>query len=137
MELPFTAERFFGVFAAYNTAVWPAQILLYALALLALVLPFSKVARDGWIACILGFLWLWMGIVYHWLHFTHINKAAYAFGALFVLQGLLLLFAGARGLLLFKRPTGMRGRRGRMSRRSIMEATTASMPFSSRRQPWL
>lgn len=45
MELPFTVDQFMAVFAAYNTAVWPAQILLYALAVVALLLPFSKVAR--------------------------------------------------------------------------------------------
>lgn len=50
-----------------------------------------------------------MGIVYHWLHFTSINKAAYAFGALFVLQGLLFLFIGQGGLLQFERPTELRG----------------------------
>ncbi|MBK6542389.1 MAG: hypothetical protein IPG10_14140 [Flavobacteriales bacterium] len=109
MELPFTVDQFMAVFAAYNVAVWPAQILLYAVALLAVLLPFSKVARDGWIATVLGFLWLWMGIAYHWLHFASINKAAYAFGALFVLQGLLFLFAGQRGQLLFQRPNGLRG----------------------------
>jgi hypothetical protein len=109
MELPFTVDQFMAVFAAYNVAVWPAQILLYAVALLAVLLSFSKVARDGWIATVLGFLWLWMGIAYHWLHFASINKAAYAFGALFVLQGLLFLFAGQRGQLLFKRPNGLRG----------------------------
>ncbi len=32
MQLPFTVEQFFGVFQAYNSAVWPAQVFLLALA---------------------------------------------------------------------------------------------------------
>lgn len=30
MQLPFTGEQFFEVFHAYNTALWPAQVLLLA-----------------------------------------------------------------------------------------------------------
>ncbi len=29
MRLPFTPEQFFGVFAKYNEAVWPAQVAIY------------------------------------------------------------------------------------------------------------
>lgn len=32
MQLPFTTEQFFDVFRAYNTAVWPAQLVLVVLA---------------------------------------------------------------------------------------------------------
>lgn len=35
MQLPFTVEQFFGVFRLYNDSVWPAQIFLLALAILA------------------------------------------------------------------------------------------------------
>ena len=57
--LPFTREQFAGVFADYNTAVWPAQV-----------------------------------VAYHGLFFARINPAALAFGALFVVQGVLFLIAG-------------------------------------------
>ena len=33
MRLPFTIEQFFAVFAAYNAAIWPAQIAAYGLGL--------------------------------------------------------------------------------------------------------
>jgi Family of unknown function (DUF6064) len=33
MPLPFDARQFFEVFARYNTAVWPAQIVLHVAAL--------------------------------------------------------------------------------------------------------
>ena len=50
----------------------------------------------------LAAMWLWTGIVYHWVYFTTINKAAFLFGALFVIQGALLLHAAfVRGDLVF------------------------------------
>lgn len=36
MTLPFMVEQFYGVFRDYNTAVWPAQWFLMALAIVAL-----------------------------------------------------------------------------------------------------
>jgi hypothetical protein len=36
MTLPFTGEQFYGVFRDYNTAVWPTQWFLVALAVVAL-----------------------------------------------------------------------------------------------------
>lgn len=42
----------------------------------------------------MGFLWLWIGIVYHLIHFTAINNAAYIFGALFILQAFIFIYTG-------------------------------------------
>jgi hypothetical protein len=44
MLLPFTPEAFLQVFAAYNQAVWPAQVFLY---LLAVVLTGVAHRGDG------------------------------------------------------------------------------------------
>ena len=46
------------------------------------------------IAGILAAMWLWTGIAYHALFFSEINKAAYLFAALFVIQGGYLIHAG-------------------------------------------
>lgn len=109
MDLPFTLEQFFDVFARYNTAVWPVQVLLNLLALAAIVLVF-RANKSAAIAAMLATLWLWMGIAYHWMFFASINNAAYVFGALFVAQGLLFLLIGAmRRQLTFTRPAGVRG----------------------------
>lgn len=43
---------------------------------------------------ILGFFWLWIGVVYHILFFSKINNAAFGFGTLFIIQGLLFLGIG-------------------------------------------
>ena len=95
MKLPFNIEQFFDVFKTYNVAVFPMQIIFYLLAALIIYLAIKKPNKSGRIiSLILSFLWFWMGIVYHLLFFTAINKAAYFFGALFIAEGLLLLFAG-------------------------------------------
>lgn len=93
--LPFTIDQFFGVFAAYNVAIWPAQVVAYGAAGLAL---WGIAARRPWGGCVaasvLAIFWLWNGIAYHLLFFSAINPAAYLFGAAFILQGLLFLAYG-------------------------------------------
>lgn len=95
MQLPFTVEQFLQVFEQYNTAIWPMQVVVYLLALTAIFGVFKRSRFAATIVTmILAFVWLWNGIVYHMLFFTRINQAAWLFGALFILQGLLLLHAG-------------------------------------------
>jgi len=94
-EFPFTTEQFFNVFENYNSSIWPIQIFAYLVATLALILTFFKKPVSGKLNySILGIFWLWIGVVYHWLFFSKINKAAFIFGALFIIQGVLLLFMG-------------------------------------------
>jgi hypothetical protein len=93
--LPFTVEQFSDVFAAYNVAVWPIQVILVLLAAAAVLLalkprPFS----DRMIALLLAILWLWMGAAYHLAFFSRINRAAYAFAVLCIVQAVIFLVAG-------------------------------------------
>jgi Family of unknown function (DUF6064) len=95
--LPFTSSEFLSVFAAYNEAVWPAQIVIYLIAglgVLALARPSSTGERGMLI--LLAAMWAWTGIAYHSLFFSTINKAAFVFGAAFVIEAALLLFAALR-----------------------------------------
>jgi hypothetical protein len=103
-ELPFTTEQFLEVFKTYNTSIWPAQIAAYLLGVAIIYLAFRKNAgRDKIISLILSIFWLWMGGLYHLTFFTSINTAAYGFGILFIIQGLLFLGAGAwKGRLKFQ-----------------------------------
>lgn len=58
--MPFTSEQFFDVFGAYNNAIWPAQIVAYALGSLAAgfgLWPSS--AGDRIIADVLALMWAW------------------------------------------------------------------------------
>ncbi|WP_339034021.1 DUF6064 family protein [Bradyrhizobium symbiodeficiens] len=93
--LPFTLEQFLNVFATYNKAIWPAQILAYVLGAVAVAALFRKGrASDRIVSAILGLMWLSTGILYHGVFFSSINKAAFAFGALFVAEGAALLYTG-------------------------------------------
>jgi hypothetical protein len=95
MKLPFKINQFMEVFAQYNQTVWPAQVIANLLALLALFMLSRGTRRaDQTINGILAGLWFWMGLVYHIGFFSPINKAAYGFGILFILQGFIFLFSG-------------------------------------------
>jgi hypothetical protein len=90
--LPFTHVQFIEVFAHYNENVWPAQLVAYLLAvamLAAIALPRRHSGRFVTVG--LALMWLWTGVAYHGIHFSAINKAAYLFAVLFVVQALLLL----------------------------------------------
>ena len=95
MQVPFTVEQFFGVFQAYNTAVWPVQMLLLLLAALAVIFialrrPWSGMA----VSAILAVLWIWLGAAYHLAFFARINPVAYGFGALSIVGGLVFAWHG-------------------------------------------
>ena len=84
MTIPFTDEQFYGVFTAYNTAVWPMQFPLLALGVLALVLFVRQRSYSSvGISAILTALWVWQALAYHLVFFTVINPLAYAFAAIF------------------------------------------------------
>ncbi len=93
--MPFTVEEFFQVFVRYNQAIWPAPIVAYLLGLLALAAALRPGAHSGRIvSSVLALFWIWMGAAYHLWQFARINPAAYAFGALFIAEGLLFLWQG-------------------------------------------
>jgi hypothetical protein len=92
--MPFSRAEFLQVFESYNQAVWPAPVILYVIAVAGLMLAFTdrSWARRATLA-ILGGLWLWMGVVYHLLHFTQVNLAAWGYGAAFIAQALMMFLA--------------------------------------------
>jgi Family of unknown function (DUF6064) len=104
LGIPFTTEQFIQIFEKYNQAVFPMQFVLILVAIISVLLaanpkPFTNKTISG----LLGFLWLWTGVVYHLTFFTKISPPAYLFGALFVFQGLLFLYEGvAKNRLSFR-----------------------------------
>ena len=98
MNLPFTKEQFLSVFTSYNLAVWPMQLVLNLLALGAVFLVFHRMRHtDLAVRLTLSFLWAWTGAAYHLAFFTVINPAAWIFGALCLIQAVLLLLSGWAG----------------------------------------
>lgn len=105
MNLPFTQEQFFAVFAAYNLAVWPAQWVLAALAAALTALAWQAPAWGGRaIAWGLTLLWVWLALAYHLAFFVAINPAAPAFATLsLAAAGAFAWCGGIRGTLRFTR----------------------------------
>lgn len=95
MQPPFTVEQFFGVFRAYNSAVWPAQIALLVLAVLAVIFIALRRAWSGVaVSAVLAVLWIWLGAVYHLAFFARVNPVANGFGALSIVGGLMFVWHG-------------------------------------------
>jgi hypothetical protein len=93
--VPFTIEQFLGVFVAYNAAIWPTQIVAYAVGLIAIAAVWSGRPIASRLApSVLALMWVLNGIGYHYLYFSTINPAAKLFAALFVVQAILFA-AGA------------------------------------------
>jgi Family of unknown function (DUF6064) len=89
--LPFTAEILFSSFEQYNRALWPLPIGAPVLGLTLLALALRPVRHgDRAIGMLLALAWLWVGIGYEFLHFAALDFAAPAYGAFFILEGLLL-----------------------------------------------
>ncbi len=114
VRIPFTAEAFYGVFTAYNTAVWPMQLPLLALSLLAVVLLSRQRSNASLgIAIILTVLWIWQALAYHLAFFTAINPLAYAFAAVFMAGAAVFFWQGVvRQTLNFTPASGWRAGAG-------------------------
>lgn len=96
--MPFTRDQFFAIFAAYNSAIWPAAIIAYPLALtmVAFALRGGR-SNAAIVAASSALLWGFVGVAYHGLFFSRINLAAPLFAAAFVLQAVLFCAAAASG----------------------------------------
>jgi hypothetical protein len=95
VTLPFTSDQFYAVFGAYNEAVWPAQLFLVALAVLALVfVAFPRRWSGQAVSVILALFWAWSGLAYHLTFFTSINPLAYVFAAVSATGALVFIWQG-------------------------------------------
>ena len=109
--LPFTRDAFIAVFASYNEATWPVQVLAYGIGASLAALLFRPTETAGrLIAGGLSLMWLWTGIAYHAIFFSPINEAAYGFAVLFVAEAAMLVYVGViRGRLRFGLPRDAAG----------------------------
>ncbi len=107
MNIPFTRAEFYGVFSAYNTAVWPMQLPLMALSVLAVLLLMRQRSYSSMgISAILTALWVWQALAYHLAFFTAINPLAYGFAALFMAGAGVLFWQGVIRRKLNFKPAG-------------------------------
>jgi hypothetical protein len=95
MHLPFTVDEFYDVFRDYNEALWPAQVVLLGLALVAIILVLRPRRWAGVVvSAILAFLWAWLAVAYHLAFFTRINPLAYVFSGVSLVGALAFLWQG-------------------------------------------
>ncbi len=95
MNIPFTAQQFYDVFKNYNLSIWPFQIILCLIAVIAVSYSIKKKSSFKKIVpAILSFFWIWMGVVYNFIFFAVINKLAYLFGTVFIIEGILFVKYG-------------------------------------------
>jgi hypothetical protein len=97
-------EDFFSTLESYNEKVFPITILTYLLGLVAIYLVSRRSRQSSkFVSSILGFLWLWSGIVLHILFYgpTYVEFLGmtipgiwYFSGVLFVIQSLLFIVYG-------------------------------------------
>jgi len=91
IKMPCTVEQFFEVFEHYNTTHFPAQIILFFISAYVLFTIYKKESISRWVGYFLGFLWVWVGSIYHSYYFSTINPLGEIFGQLFILQGFVLM----------------------------------------------
>lgn len=94
--MPFTADAFLDVFAAYNLSLWPLVAALWLATVTVFVgFMFGRSVPTSVPRILLAGHWLWAGVMYHAFFFTSINPAGWLFAAFFVVQGVLLLTAAS------------------------------------------
>lgn len=96
MTLPFSEADFLELFAAYNTLLWPAVVLLWVASVLVAARWLRNRAGRS-VLVLLAIHWGWSGIAYHWVYFRSINPAASAFAFVFVLQSGVVAWLASRG----------------------------------------
>jgi hypothetical protein len=92
--LSFSREEFLLVLENYNLAIWPIQIIAYALIALVLYYLFKQTKYSTKIILsVLSLFWLFNGIVFSLIYWSPSHFFGYTFGVLCVIQGLLLLYS--------------------------------------------
>jgi hypothetical protein len=94
MSVPFSSAEFEEVFAAYNSTLWPAVVVLWLASAAAVVLLVARKRQDRVLSALLAFHWAWSAIAYHLAFFARINPAARVFAGLFLVQAGLFLWLG-------------------------------------------
>jgi hypothetical protein len=90
MNMMLTLEQLLSTFENYNLAIWPMQILAYFLGISALFFAVKRTPYSGKIVLgILSFFWLWTAVGFFLFYFGPVYSPAYAFGGLFIIQGVL------------------------------------------------
>jgi hypothetical protein len=93
--LLFSPRTYYRMFELYHAGIWPVHLIV--LASIAAIMVLAR-REEAWarstIAGLLAAWWVWVGIAFHLNRYAPINWAATYFAALFVIQGILLVWYG-------------------------------------------
>jgi hypothetical protein len=93
--LLFSPRTYYRLFELYNLAIWPAQFLALTLGLAVLALLVRPSPKTGQrIAAILALAWFFVAWAYFNARYASINWIAPYFAAAFLIEALLLAWAG-------------------------------------------
>ena len=102
MNLSVDLDQTMSVFGAYNIAIWPMQVFAYLAGLVALYSASKQTRFSNNIAAgILSFFWMWTGLVFCIFFWAPTYPIAYAFGVLFIAQGLVFLLSAIKPRISF------------------------------------
>jgi hypothetical protein len=94
LRLPFSETEFLDVFAAYNTALWPAVVAFWIVTLgFSIALVRGRVHSLA-LTAFVAVHWAWEGIAYHAVFFSRINPAGWLFAVLFLVEAVAFLWLG-------------------------------------------
>jgi hypothetical protein len=95
--LSFSVNELYRMYAAYNGALGVWQFIMYVPMIVLAGFAFvGKERMNAWISLFLGALWIWVGVVFHFLFYSDILAAANYYSLGFVLQGLLIIWEGIK-----------------------------------------
>jgi hypothetical protein len=103
MNLSLDLDQMMYVFASYNPAIWPMQVFAYLAGFVALYSASKQTRWSNNIAsAMLSFFWIWTGVVFCIFFWAPTYPTAYAFGVLFLAQGLVFLLSTFNPTLSFR-----------------------------------
>lgn len=95
LPVPFTLQQFLEMIEHYNATFGPIRVVAVVLGISTIVLGAVGEKYSSRISAgILAFYWIWVGIFFNGLFFSRLYALAIAFAALFLIQGLLFVYAG-------------------------------------------
>lgn len=95
MRVPFTIDEFMEMLERFNTGWWPMHLIMYLLAGVAIYFALKKTGYSGnVVTVILAVLWIWVGLVFNLLYFSKLYHMSCLFVVLFIVEGIILAWAG-------------------------------------------
>ena len=94
--MDFTVEQFLDMFQRYNEAIWPMQIVGYAIGLFIVAMLIARLrgsrsllashsVTDRLLPALLAGYWTWIGVVFMWGYQADMSASGRPFGVLFLI----------------------------------------------------